>query len=139
MIIAIDFDGTCVTHSFPELGKDIGAIPVLKELVNKGHQLILWTMRCDGQIEQQFGNYKMHGGNFLTQAVNWFEENDISLFGIQRNPVQDTWTTSPKAYAQLYIDDAALGCPLKFKPEFDARPFVDWVEVEKLLIQQGIL
>ena len=139
MVIAIDFDGTCVTHSFPELGKDIGAIPVLKELVNKGHQLILWTMRCDGQIEQQFGNYKMHGGNFLTQAVNWFEENDISLFGIQRNPVQDTWTTSPKAYAQLYIDDAALGCPLKFKPEFDARPFVDWVEVEKLLIQQGIL
>lgn len=139
MTIAVDFDGTCVTHSFPELGKDIGAVPVLKELINKGHQLILWTMRCDGQVEQQFGNYKMHGGDFLTQAVNWFEENDIPLFGIQRNPVQDTWTTSPKAYAQLYIDDAALGCPLKFKPEFDSRPFVDWVEVEKLLIQQGIL
>lgn len=139
MIIAIDFDGTCVTHSFPNLGKDIGAVKVLKQLVDKGHKLILWTMRCDGQVEQQFGNHKMYGGDFLSQAVKWFEDNDIELHGIQRNPNQDTWTTSPKCYAQLYIDDAALGCPLKFVPDFDPRPFVDWAEVEKLLIQQGIL
>jgi hypothetical protein len=33
MIIAVDFDGTCVTHDFPHVGKDIGAVPVLKELV----------------------------------------------------------------------------------------------------------
>ena len=26
MIIAVDFDGTCVTHDFPRIGKDIGAI-----------------------------------------------------------------------------------------------------------------
>ena len=32
MIIAIDFDGTCVTHDFPRVGSDIGAIPVLKNL-----------------------------------------------------------------------------------------------------------
>ena len=47
MIIAIDFDGTCVTHEFPKIGKDIGAIPVLKELTNKGHKLILFTMRSN--------------------------------------------------------------------------------------------
>ena len=35
MYICIDFDGTCVTHEFPSIGKDIGAIPVLKEMVNK--------------------------------------------------------------------------------------------------------
>jgi len=29
MIIAIDFDGTCVTHDYPAIGKDIGAIRVL--------------------------------------------------------------------------------------------------------------
>jgi len=45
MIIAIDFDGTCVTHAYPKIGKDIGAVPVLKQLVQYGHQLILWTMR----------------------------------------------------------------------------------------------
>lgn len=25
MIIAVDFDGTCVTHEFPRVGKEIGA------------------------------------------------------------------------------------------------------------------
>jgi len=28
MEICIDFDGTCVTHEFPKVGKDIGAVPV---------------------------------------------------------------------------------------------------------------
>lgn len=41
IVIALDFDGTCVSHKFPEIGKGIGAIPVLKELVAKGHKLIL--------------------------------------------------------------------------------------------------
>ena len=45
MIIGIDFDGTCVKHAFPAIGDDIGAVPVLKELVDKGHKLILFTMR----------------------------------------------------------------------------------------------
>ena len=37
MIIGIDFDGTCVKHAFPSIGDDIGAVPVLKELVDNGH------------------------------------------------------------------------------------------------------
>ena len=37
---------------------------------------------------------------------------------------------SPKCYAQLYIDDAALGCPLIYDPEISDRPFVNWNEVE---------
>ena len=45
MFIAIDFDGTCVTHDYPEVGKDIGAVPVLKRLIDAGHKLILHTMR----------------------------------------------------------------------------------------------
>lgn len=140
MIICVDFDGTCVIHSFPELGKDIGAQDVLKQLVDKGHQLILWTMRCDGQEESETkSGYKIHSGDYLTQAIKWFEDNDIPLFGVQRNPAQDQWTSSPKCYAQLYIDDAGIGCPLKFVPEISNRPFVNWAEVEKLLIQQGIL
>lgn len=47
MYICIDFDGTCVTHEFPSIGKDIGAIPVLKELVKNNHKLILFTMRSN--------------------------------------------------------------------------------------------
>lgn len=36
MEICIDFDGTCVTHEFPKVGKDIGAIPVLNKIADAG-------------------------------------------------------------------------------------------------------
>lgn len=45
MIIAVDFDGTCVKHRYPMVGEDVdGAVSVLKELVRKGHKIILYTM-----------------------------------------------------------------------------------------------
>ncbi len=130
MDIAIDFDGSCVTHDYPKVGKDIGAIPVLKRLVNDGHRLMLWTMR---------GNKP--GNTTLEDAVNWFKHNEIPLWGINENPEQTKtgWTNSNKQYAQLYIDDAALGCPLIVSPEFHDRPFVDWIKIEHMLVQQGIL
>ena len=40
LIFGIDFDGTCVTHEFPNIGKDIGAVPVLRDIVAAGHKLI---------------------------------------------------------------------------------------------------
>lgn len=42
MEICIDFDGTCVTHEYPKIGKDIGAVPVLKRLIETGNKLILF-------------------------------------------------------------------------------------------------
>lgn len=164
MDICIDFDGTCVTHEFPKVGKDIGAAPVLKELVKNGHRLILFTMRSNVTDNTGYSVEvpEVLNGNFLDDAVNWFKENEIPLYGIQSNPTQTTWTTSPKAYGQLYIDDAALGCPLL--AEFDVsdigdkgietnvlkcpngvsglivnRPWVDWKEVRKILIRDGII
>jgi len=140
MIINIDFDGTCVTHSFPEVGVDIGAVPVLKKLTDAGHQLILFTMRCDAQQEQTFEDgYKIHGGDFLAQAVNWFKENDIPLYGCQVNPTQHTWTSSPKSYAQLMIDDSALGCPLMWDETKSERPFANWKIIEEMLINAEII
>ena len=50
MTFNIDFDGTCVTHAYPLVGKDIGAQAVLKRLVDAGHQLILFTMRGDDSV-----------------------------------------------------------------------------------------
>lgn len=140
MEICIDFDGTCVTHEFPKVGKDIGAMPVLNKIANAGHNLILFTMRSD--IEEVTSNdYGIHkqAGNYLTDAVNWFKENNIKLYGININPSQTTWTKSPKAYGQLYIDDAALGCPLIYNPEISDRPFVDWGKVEEMLKAIGVL
>ncbi len=135
--IAIDFDGTCVTHEYPNVGRDIGAAPVLRKLVENGHKLILWTMRDDKGQVPIIGTAETASANFLQDAVDWFKKNDIPLYGIQRNPTQYNWTTSPKAYAQLYIDDAALGCPL-IRPA-NERPFVDWDEVEFLLHTKGLI
>jgi hypothetical protein len=130
MEICIDFDGTCVTHEYPEIGKYIGAEPVLKALVENGHQLILFTMRSDRKVEDGAMVYEE---TFLSDAVNWFERNNIPLYGIQQNPTQMEWTNSPKAYGQLYIDDAALGCPLIYPEDIQQRPFVDWEKVTVML------
>lgn len=140
MDICIDFDGTCVSHEFPEIGKDIGAIPVLKELVEKGHLLILFTMRSDRKKKKKVnGEEIIVEENVLTEAIQWFEKNEIPLYGVQKNPTQRFWTSSPKAYGHLYIDDANLGCPLiTDDPESD-RPYVNWQEVREILKNNGIL
>ena len=122
LYIAVDFDGTCVTHEYPEIGKGIGAVPTLLRLVEAGHKIILHTMRS---------------GETLNQAVAWFEQNGIPLFGINENPTQTSWTQSPKIYAHTYIDDAALGCPLLHPRE--GLPYVDWAAVEAILSARGLL
>ena len=128
MDILVDFDGTCTTHDFPKVGKEIGAPEVLRDLVLAGHRLILFTMCSDTSQ-----------GNYLKDAVQWFVEHDIPLYGIQENPTQKAWTSSPKAYGQLIIDDICLGIPLMVDPELSNRPFVDWDKCRSLMEEMGIL
>jgi hypothetical protein len=92
-------------------------------LVEKGHDLILHTMRSGAGLEN---------------ALQWFLTNEVKLYGIQYDPDQARWTSSNKCYAQLYIDDAALGCPL-IQPEGEKRPYVDWIKVKEMLKEKGIL
>ena len=68
MEICIDFDGTCTTHAFPIVGKDIGAEIVLKALIASKHNLILFTMRSDHSER----------GMFLRDAVSWFHKRDLT-------------------------------------------------------------
>lgn len=124
MKVVIDFDGTCVSHDYPRVGADIGAVPILKEIQEQGHHLILFTMRS---------------GEKLQDAVDWFIQNDIMLYGIQTDPDQFKWTESPKAYGHLYIDDAALGIPLKFDKTISDRPFVNWVIAREMLVDAGFV
>lgn len=124
MIIAVDFDGTCVEHDYPEVGMDVeGAVEVLKALNAKGHRLILFTMRS---------------GSKLDAAVRWFKERKIELWAVNNNPEQKSWTESIKVHADLYIDDSAVGCPLKFIDEAP-RPMVDWVKVRERLEYDRVL
>lgn len=141
MVIGIDFDGTCVTHEFPQVGKDIGAAPILKRLTDNGHQLILFTMRSNRINSGDTGDPNIQDitGMFLDDAIKWFKNNNIPLYGIQTNPTQHNWTTSPKAHAELYIDDAALGCPLVLDLNISKKPFVWWKRVEDMLKREKIL
>lgn len=129
--IIVDFDGTCTTHAYPYIGEDIGAVPVLKKLVDNGHKLILFTMRSDHKIDQT--------KQYLTEAVQWFKDNEIPLYGIQKNPTQGNWTSSPKAYGQLILDDAAAFAPLKYDKTISDRPFIDWCKMENELVRLGLV
>ena len=121
-IVAIDFDGTCVTNEYPKIGKEIGAAPVLKKMTDKGIKLVLYTMR-DGKL--------------LEEAVQWFKDNNIPLYGVNKTPGQYKWTNSPKIFANYYIDDAAIGVPLIFDP--GNKPFVDWEKLKPYLETYGLL
>lgn len=135
-IILVDFDGTCVKHKFPEIGESIGAQAVLRKLVNNGHRLILWTCRDNvSNPTSTDPNIVPIDGNYLDYAVNWFKQNEIELFGINKNPEQFTWSNSPKAYGHIKIDDSAIGCPLIH--EQNERPYVDWVNVHFMLDKLG--
>lgn len=122
LVIALDFDGTVVTHDYPKVGQDIGAQEVIRQLVAKGYQIILYTMRS---------------GSTLMDAKEWFDNNEIPLYGVNHNPTQLNWTTSPKIYANIYIDDAALGVPLiKDKHK---KPYVDWMKVQEWFKKNNLL
>jgi hypothetical protein len=116
MYICVDFDGTVVDHRYPDIGEPApGAISWLKKLQRYGARLILFTMRSDSK----------EGRPLLRDAVQYLEASGIKLYGVNRNPDQDDWTSSPKAYGDVYVDDSAFGCPL-VKPKGFARPCVDW-------------
>lgn len=124
MKIAVDFDGTVVEHTFPTVGPDCpGAQRVLRRLAEEGHKIILYTMRSD---------------KYLADAIEWFENNGIHLYGIQMDPKQITWTNSKKCHADLFIDDRNLAAPLTH-PADGRRPYIDWRQVEDILIRTGVL
>ena len=78
------------------------------------------------------------GVDTLQPALDWFKERDIPLFGVNENPSQKTWTSSSKVYGNIYIDDAALGAPLK-TDDSDAPPFIDWGVAAIHLFYHGCL
>ena len=117
MIIAVDFDGTIVEHRYPEIGPLTPcSLEVLGALQGRGDKLILWTIRS---------------GPELREAVDFCAKWGLHFWGVNENPDQKYWSGSPKAYANIFIDDAALGCPLIIPPT--DRPYVDWVKVREEL------
>ena len=98
MTIAIDFDGTIVTHAYPAIGKPIPfAIDTLKKLQQEGHhQLILWTCR---------------EGELLQEAIDQCAARGLEFYAVNSNFPEETAdiVRARKLEADLFIDDRNLG------------------------------
>lgn len=123
--VCVGFDGTCVTHNYPKVGEDVGADLWLRSAVVMGAKLILWTMRY---------------GEKLDEALKWCNNHDVTIWAVNENPTQPEWSDSPKIYGTIYVDDSALGIPLKRHGSRE-RWVVDWEEAGPELLRKvaGIL
>lgn len=98
MNIAVDFDGTIVTHEYPHIGKPIPfAIETLLKLqqVDK-HNLILWTVR---------------EGDLLEEALAYCQERGLEFYAVNANYPEETEAhgNPRKLVVDLFIDDRNLG------------------------------
>lgn len=98
MIIAVDFDGILCEDEFPAIGKpNYEMISFTRELIDKGHEVILWTSRAD---------------NRLTEAVDWCHDRGLHFAAVNENAPsnrakyeKDHPRGTRKVYADIYIDD----------------------------------
>ena len=99
MNIAVDFDGTIVTHKYPEIGEEIPfAIDTLKMLIQDRHKLILWSVR---------------EGKLLEEAVQYCRERGVEFYAVNRDYPEETMENnehfSRKLKVDLFIDDRNVG------------------------------
>lgn len=99
MTIAVDFDGTIVTHKYPNIGEEIPfAVDTLKMLRNDGHKLILWSVR---------------EGELLNAAVQWCRDRGLEFYAVNRDYPEETTDNNPyfsrKLKVDMFIDDRNLG------------------------------
>jgi len=99
MTIAVDFDGTIVTHKYPEIGEEMPfAIDTMKALINEGHKLILWSVR---------------EGKLLQEAVDWCHRRGVDFYAINKDyPEEDVNKNmyfSRKLKVDVFIDDRNIG------------------------------
>lgn len=112
IMIAVDFDSTCVTHAYPMIGYEVpGCVKTLQALVDLGARIILYTVRADME---------------LMAAIQWMRDRHIELWAINHNPTQHKFSSSRKIFADLYIDDSAVGVTLIRDKKLSEKPFVDW-------------
>ena len=115
--IAVDFDGTIVTHKYPEIGDPIpGATAVLRQLLRDGHKLILWSVR---------------EGKLLDEAVDYCKEHGITFYAVNKDYPEEEKSEksfSRKIKADVFIDDRNIGGRLDweliYKMISEGRPLV---------------
>ena len=99
MTIAVDFDGTIVTHEYPAIGRERPfAVDTLKMLIADGHRIILWSVR---------------EGELLEEAVKWCEDRGLKLFAVNKDFPEEEVDAykdhSRKLKVDMFIDDRNVG------------------------------
>jgi hypothetical protein len=101
LIIAVDFDGILCENDFPNIGKpNYEVISLVRQLIDMGHEVILWTSRTD---------------NRLTEAVVWCGDYGLHFCAVNENAPSNIAkyknvypSGTRKVYADVYIDDHNL-------------------------------
>ena len=90
--IAVDFDGTIVTHEYPKIGTEI---PLA---IRDHHRLILWSVR---------------EGHLLQEAVDWCKERGVEFWAVNKDYPEESLENnnhfSRKLKADYFIDDRNIG------------------------------
>lgn len=99
MNIAVDFDGTIVTHKYPLIGEELPfATETLRLLIKEGHRLVLWTVR-EGQA--------------LDEAVEWCRQRGVEFYAVNRDYPEETPQNNNrytrKLKVDVFIDDKNIG------------------------------
>lgn len=112
-IYAIDFDGTlCEKDKYPSIGEpNLLLIEYVKKLKEAGNTIILWTCRCEEQLDAAVEWCKSYGLEF--DYVNENAPELIKSFGRDNR----------KIFANYYIDDRA----------FDFKLLMEFLKLEKEL------
>lgn len=100
MIIAVDFDGILAEDNgqFPEIGPPIHPmVSFIRELIDSGHEVVLWTSRTDKALED---------------AVEWCEDRGLHFCAVNDNAPSNKAKYAAqypngtrKVSADVYIDD----------------------------------
>lgn len=101
MIVAIDFDGILCKNEFPKIGSpNYNMISACRQLLENGHEVILWTSRVDEE---------------LTAAVDWCGEYGLHFTEVNENAPSNRMkyikkypNGTRKVYADIYVDDHSL-------------------------------
>jgi hypothetical protein len=97
-IIAIDFDGVLCKNEFPLIGEpNYKVISYVRQLIDSGAEVILWTSRCEKELQA---------------AVDWCNDYGLHFCAVNDNApsnkeqYKDKYKNPPrKVYADVYIDD----------------------------------
>lgn len=98
-VIAVDFDGTIVSHEYPNIGEEIPfATETLRMLAKDRHRLILWSVR---------------EGKLLQDAVEWCKKRGVEFYAVNKDYPEEEQDKnnhfSRKIKADYFIDDRNIG------------------------------